>query len=354
MRLGIFCGLNVLIKMRFSVLFFSFLGFISACQKAETVSVSNLDDYVLQVPIGFPQPEIPADNLLTKSRIELGRRLFYDPILSLDSSRSCGSCHFLELAFSDKTATSLGIENRIGLRNTPSLANVIYQKKLLREGGVPTLEMQVLVPIQEHAEFDFNIVLAAERIKNLQKYVDLSQKAYNRAPDPFVITRSIAAFERTFLSGNSRFDQYLYQGKKNAISASEKRGFELFKSEKLNCATCHEGFLFTNQAFLNNGLSENYADSGRFRLTGLESDVAIFKVPSLRNVGLTAPFMHDGSILTLELVVKHYETGGKLHPNKSPLLHPFSISASERADLVAFLMTLTDDYFVNNPDFTKK
>jgi cytochrome c peroxidase len=339
--------------MRPTLLFVSFFVLFLACRKEQKQPTNESDAYFLKVPIGFPQPEIPADNALTKTRIELGRRLFYDPILSLDSTKSCGSCHFLELAFSDKTPTSLGIENRAGLRNTPSLANVVYQKKLLREGGVPTLEMQILVPIQEHAEFDFNIILVAERLKKQPFYTDLAQKAYNRAPDPFVITRSIAAFERTFLSGDSRFDQYFYQGKTTAISAAERRGFELFKSEKLNCAACHEGFLFTNQAFLNNGLYENYADSGRFRLTLDSSDMAVFKVPSLRNVGLTAPYMHDGSFSTLESVIKHYETGGKSHPNKSPLLKSFSISATERADLIAFLNSLTDDFFVNNPDFKR-
>ncbi|MFN0035104.1 MAG: cytochrome-c peroxidase, partial [Saprospiraceae bacterium] len=167
----------------------------------------------------------------------------------------------------------------------------------------------------------------------------------------FVITRSIAAFERTLLSGDSPFDQWFFQGKNEAVSASAKRGYDLFQSERLSCGKCHEGFLFTNQEFTNNGLYETYPDSGRIRLTGLESDRAVFKVPSLRNVALTAPFMHDGSLPTLEAVIDHYETGGKPHPNKGILLNPFTLTAQEQADLGAFLRSLTDEEFVENPAF---
>jgi len=320
-----------------------------SCRKEQTPFISPV--YGLQVPEGFPQPEIPADNALTPERIALGRRLFYDPVLSKDSTRSCGSCHHPHLAFSDSTTVSFGIENRAGTRNSPSLANVAYQKNLLREGSVPTLEMQILVPIQEHNEFDFNILLVAERINRMPEYVALAEAAYDRAPDPFVITRAIAAFERTFLSGNSPYDQWHFQGKNTAVSASAKRGYSLFQSERLACGKCHEGFLFTNQTFANNGLYEVYPDSGRIRLTGLEQDRALFKVPGLRNVALTAPFMHDGSILTLETVIDHYQTGGKGHPNKSPLLRPFTLTVQEREDLLAFLKSVTDEEFVKSPDF---
>jgi cytochrome c peroxidase len=323
-----------------------------ACRKEEQLPVlPETDDYTLQVPVGFPMPDIPADNALTKSRVELGRRLFYDPALSADSTRSCGSCHAAYLAFSDSTAVSMGIENRAGTRNTPTLANVAYQKKLLREGGVPTLEMQILVPIQEHNEFDYNMLLVAERLNRMQEYVALSEKAYGRPPDAFVITRSIAAFERTLLSGDSPYDQYAFQGNNNGLSSAAKRGLELFQNERLNCSKCHDGFLFTNQDFTNNGLYEVYPDSGRIRLTGLESDRAVFKVPSLRNVALTAPYMHDGSLPGLEAVIDHYQTGGKAHPNKSPLLKVFTLTLQERADLIAFLRSLSDQKFITNPEF---
>ncbi len=325
----------------------------SACRKEEQtpVPLPETDAYMLRVPPGFPVPDIPTDNTLTKSRVALGRLLFYDPVLSADSTRSCGSCHALHLAFSDSTSVSFGVEGRAGTRNTPTLANVAYQKKLLREGGIPTLEMQILVPIQEHDEFDFNIVLVADRLKQMPEYVALAELAYGREPDAFVITRSIAAFERTLLSGDSPFDQWFFQSKTGAVSASVKRGYGLFQSERLSCGKCHEGFLFTNQGYTNNGLYAVYPDSGRIRLTGLESDRAVFKVPSLRNVALTAPYMHDGSLATLEAVIDHYQTGGKPTPNKSPLLHPFILTVQERTDLVAFLRSLTDTEFVKNPAF---
>lgn len=336
-------------------LFFITIGlsffFLAACQKEENVLPAETEAYLLSVPAGFPMPVIPADNVLQKSRVALGRRLFFDPVLSADSTRSCASCHAPHLAFSDSTSVSLGIQGRAGTRNAPSLANVAYQEKLLREGGVPTLEMQVQVPFQEHNEFDFNILLVAERLNRIPEYVEMAEKAYGRKPDAFVITRSIAAFERTLLSGNSPFDQWFYQGKEGVLSASVLRGYDLFQSERLNCGKCHTGFLLTDQTFTNNGLYEIYPDSGRIRLTGLEEDRAVFKVPTLRNIALTAPYMHDGSLPNLESVIDHYQTGGKAHPNKSAHLRPFTLSPVERADLLAFLRSLTDLDFVSNLAF---
>ncbi len=264
---------------------------------------------------------------------------------------SCASCHKQALAFADSLATTPGVENRPGKRNSPSLANVAYQKHLLREGGVPTLEMQILVPIQEHNEFDFNILDIAERLRRMPEYVDMAQEAYGRKVDAFVITRAIAAFERTLLSGHSAFDRWHFQNTPLALSPPARRGYALFNSERLGCANCHGGFLFTNQEYANNGLYEQYNDPGRMRLTGLEQDRAVFKIPSLRNVGVTAPYMHDGSLTTLEQVIDHYQSGGKPHPNKSPLLRPFSLSDQERQDLLAFLNSLTDYTFLQNPEF---
>ena len=334
---------------KFSILFGLFI-LMWACQKDEN-KLNNKDEYFLKVPIGFPDPNIPDDNKLTRSRIALGKQIFYDPILSKDSSRSCGSCHNQYLAFADSSDVSFGIEQRAGTRNSPSIANVAYQKALLREGGVPTLEMQVLVPIQDHNEFNYNMLLIVDRMKRIPAYVEAAQKAYNREIDPFVITRSIAAFERTLLSGNSPFDQWFYQKKNNAVGETVIRGYSLFTSDRLNCIKCHNGFLFTDQSFTNNGLYVDYPDSGRIRLTGFDVDRAVFKVPSLRNVGLTAPYMHDGSLKSLDAVIDHYQTGGKAHPNKSIFLKSFMLSAQERLELLAFLNSLTDLEFIKNPEF---
>lgn len=318
-----------------------------ACEKEQAPAPA---EPLLAVPEGFPVPVFPEGNELTPERWALGKRLFFDPILSSDGTVSCASCHLQELAFSDGKQFSEGVEGRLGTRNSPTLANVTYHPYFTREGGVPTLEMQILVPIQEHAEFDMNILDITERLNMDSSYVRASMNAYGRVPDAFVITRSIACFERTFLSGNSRYDQFL-KGKNTVLTAAERRGMDLFFGEKTNCSKCHGGFNFTNYAFENNGLYETYADPGRFRLTGKEVDRALFKVPTLRNAGVTAPYMHDGTLPTLEAVVEHYNSGGKSHPHKSILIKPLGLSAAEKADLVSFLQALTDDDFLNNPKF---
>lgn len=332
--------------MRNSLLLFTCLLFFACEKELPEPPVEPL----LAVPEGFPVPVFPEGNELTPERWALGKRLFFDPILSSDGMVSCASCHLPERAFTDGKTVSTGVEERLGTRNAPTLANVAYHPYFTREGGVPTLEMQILVPIQEHAEFDMNILDIAERLNMDSSYVRASMNAYGREPDAFVITRSIACFERTILSGNSRYDHFL-KGKNTVLTASERRGMNLYFGEKTNCSKCHGGFNFTDYAFENNGLYETYTDPGRFRLTGKEADRALFKVPSLRNVGVTAPYMHDGSLPALEAVVEHYNSGVKNHPHKSVLIKPLGLTSSEQADLVAFLKALTDDDFLNNPKF---
>lgn len=323
---------------------------VLACRK-EAADPAPLPEPLLLVPTGFPQPVFPDGNELTPARWALGRKLFYAPMMSRDSSVSCASCHDPARAFSDSVALSPGVAGRPGTRNAPTLANIAYHPYFTRDGGVPTLEMQILVPIQEHNEFDFNILLIIERMLADTAWVRMSREAYDRDPDAFVITRSIACFERTFISGQSRYDRYHFSKENNALSAAEKRGMDLFFSEKTDCAQCHADFNFTNYAFENNGLYTDYPDPGRYRLTGLESDRARFKVPTLRNIALTAPYMHDGSLPNLESVIEHYNSGGQLHPNKSALIRPLGLTAAEKADLAAFLRSLSDAAFVSNPKF---
>ena len=323
-----------------------------SCRKDEEVEPLYMP-ILMEIPKGFPDIDFPEGNEFTKARWDLGKRLFFDKAMSLDSSISCASCHQPNLAFSDDVAFSLGVEERLGTRNSPSLANITYHPYFTREGGVPTLEMQVLVPIQEHNEFDFNIVLIVDRLKNDSTYIQMAQEAYDREIDAFVITRAITCFERSLLSGYSPYDQYQNYDKPSAISDAAIRGMTLFFSDKTNCSKCHSDFNFTNYAFENNGLYEVYADDGRFRLTGEESDRALFKVPSLRNIELTAPYMHDGSLSTLEEVIEHYQSGGKNHLHKSDLIQPLSVSETEKDDLIQFLKSLTDESFISNPLFTK-
>jgi cytochrome c peroxidase len=319
---------------------------ISGCQKEPITS--SQEGKILAIPPGFPEIDFPEGNEFTPERWAFGKKLFYDPALSLNNSVSCASCHKPELAFSDDVSLSLGDGNQTGKSNSPTLANIAYHPYFTRAGGVPTLEMQILVPIQEHDEFNFNIVDLAERLKQIPEYAEAALNCYNRELDPYVITRAIANFERTLISGNSSFDKYFYQGRQNALNEAEKRGMELFFSSKTDCSGCHNNFNFSNYAFENNGLYEQYADSGRMRLTHLEEDRARFKVPTLRNVSKTGPYMHDGSIETLEEVVNHYNSGGYPHVNKSELIRPLNLTLEERADLVAFLNSLTDYEFIFN------
>lgn len=329
---------------------FLLLSLLLSCKKDQVVIPREYPE-IMEIPKGFPLLDVPVDNEYSLARWQLGKMLFHDPIMSADESISCSSCHSQELSFSDGQQTAIGIEGRTGVRNTPSLANVAYHPYFTREGGVPTLEMQVMVPIQEHNEFDFNILLIAERMQEDEQYLQMSYEAYDREPDPFVITRAIACFERSLLSGYSKVDQFVSHGVFTALSTSQKRGMQLFYSDKTNCSSCHGNFDFTNYDFENNGLYEQYLDEGRYRLTGEDEDLAMFKIPSLRNVSLTGPFMHDGSLATLLEVVEHYNSGGQAHVNRSELIRPLGLSNVEKMDLVHFLEGLTDDEFVSNPIF---
>ena len=339
-------------NIRVGLLFISLASLlvVISCQKDPLVKVGA--SKFMSIPEGFPAIKFPDGNEFTEVRWQLGKQLFFDPIMSNTYSISCASCHIPQYAFSDTAAFSIGENNLSGRGNSPSLTNIAYHPYFTRAGGVPTLEMQILVPIQEHDEFNTNIVDLAERLKKIPSYVTQAQNAYGREPDPFVITRSIANFERSFISGNSKYDQYQFQGRSKVLNAEEKRGKELFFGNKTNCSACHSGFNFTNYAFENNGLYEVYADSGRLRLTRLEDDRARFKVPSLRNVEVTGPYMHDGSFKTLEQIVAHYNSGGKYHKNKnSNLIKPLGLTNDEQKELVAFLKSLTDYEFITNKNY---
>ncbi len=306
--------------------------------------------YRLDLPDGFPSMYIPADNQLTEKRVELGKMLFFDKALSRDSSVSCGSCHLQLHAFSDVVSISSGIEGRKGMRNSTPLFNLGYHPYFFADGGVPTLELQILAPVQDENEMDHSFPLAVERLAQNPRYQELARIAYNRDFDAFVLTRSLAAFERTLVSGSSGYDSYL-NGRGHGFSASAKRGLLLFESGRLGCRGCHGGFNFTDYSFQNNGLYEAYADSGRMRVTAQEADRDKFKVPSLRNVALTAPYMHDGSIGSLEKVIEHYNSGGANHPQKDGSIMPLHLTNQEKTDLLEFLHSLTDERFITDPRY---
>ncbi|HTN17496.1 MAG TPA: cytochrome c peroxidase [Chitinophagaceae bacterium] len=314
-----------------------------SCRK-EPLAALQTGTALLQIPNGFPAMAFPEGNEFNYERWLLGKTLFYDPVLSLNNKVSCASCHIAAAAFSDTLRLSLGDMGLQGRSNAPSLTNIGYHPYFTRAGGVPTLEMQVLVPIQEHDELNTNILDIADKLRQNPMYVALAQKAYNREIDAFVITRSLANFERSLISGNAAYDQ-------DELSSIARYGKQLFFSERTGCSKCHGGFNFSNYAFENNGLYRQYADSGRMRLTRDESDRAKFKVPSLRNIAFTAPYMHDGSVGSLEAVVAHYNAGGAEHPNKSKLIRPLGLNKAEQAALVAFLNALSDASFIHNKNF---
>lgn len=329
----------------FSLLMATFI----ACTKSEEVKNELIrEDTSVIVPAHFPKINYPTDNHYTFARWSLGKKLFYEKALSRTNEVSCGSCHQLALSMADNEITSKGVEQRLNTRNTPSLANIAYHPYFTREGGVPTLEMQALVPIQEHNEFDFNIVEIEEKLKSNNGYQQMSNTAYSRPLDYYVITRALANFQRSLISGNAFYDKY--KNGEVTLNASEQNGLNLFLG-KANCVACHTGFNFTNYAFENNGLYQNYKDIGRMRLTNNTADLGKFKVPSLRNVSVTAPYMHDGSMHNLFKVVEHYNNGGQPHPNKSALIKPLGLSEKEINDLVQFLETLTDYQFLQNKKF---
>ena len=317
---------------------------VTACQHDDD------QGYVVEKPDHFPDFQSPLDNELTAERVALGKKLFYEKALSIDSSISCESCHLQHLAFTDGKAKSIGVEGRVGARNAPALINLAYDKFFFRDGGVSNLETQAMSPILNVNEMAHGIHEAAGRLAQDDSYQRLAQAAYGREMSAYVVVRALAAFQRTLISGNSRFDAYYYENDASIFSESEKNGKAIFFG-KGNCSNCHEGFNLTNFSFENNGLYEVYEDKGRSRISLLIEDEGKFKVPTLRNVEYTAPYMHDGSLATLEAVVEHYNSGGKHHINQSEFVKPLNLTEQEQVDLVNFLKTLTDDEFLNNPKF---
>lgn len=294
----------------------------------------------------FESAESPTDNPITKEKVELGRKLFFDKRLSSDETISCASCHLPELAFSDGKKVSEGVGGLMTQRNSPSILNSVYLPTVMYDAHLPTLEKQVIVPIQEHVEMDMNMLELIKKMRTIPEYQEAAKNIFNREFDAYVLTRSIAAYERTLISDNSAFDQYYYQGNKNAMSDGAKRGWKLF-SETLYCTKCHPAPHFTTHEPINNGLYVDYGeDKGRFRIFNDSLDIGLFKVPSLRNLELTGPYMHDGSFATIADVINHYKKGGAGHKLQDERIVPFEITDSQTQDLVAFLNALTDTTYM--------
>ena len=296
----------------------------------------------------FGNLNTPDDNPITDAKVELGRKLFFDKRLSLDNTVSCATCHIPAFGFTDRKKVSDGVLGRKTERNSPSLLNAGYLPTVMFDAHLTSLEMQVIVPIQEHVEMGMKMSEVIERLKAVTEYQKAARDVFNRDFDPWVLTRSISAFERTLLSVNSRFDQYYYGKNSKAMTNDEIKGWKLF-SEKLYCTSCHPAPYFTTFKAENNGLYKDFGkDEGRFRIHHDSVDIGKFKVPSLRNIELTFPYMHDGSKNSIEEIISHYEKGGMNHWNQNHIITPFKISVKEKNQLKAFLFALTDTSFMLN------
>jgi len=340
------------------------------------------------VPEYFPPPAVPEANPYSAAKAELGRFLFYDVRLSGNQQQSCGSCHLQELAFSDGIAVPTGSTGQRLVRNSQSLTNAAYNATYTWANPILTdLESQHLVPIfgespVELGVNDGNLAEVLDRFASDPDYVARFAAAFPDEAEPVQVDRivdALATFVRTLVSGRSPFDRFTYEGDNDALTESQRRGLSLFYSERLECHHCHGGFNFSEASthagskfeaalFHNTGLYDvdgegSYpADNpGLFEFTADPADMGRFRAPTLRNVAVTGPYMHDGSMATLDEVVRHYEAGGRLieegehagdgraNPYKSGLVAGFSLTDSERADLVAFLESLTDEAFLTDP-----
>ncbi len=306
--------------------------------------------FSFNLPAHFPQPEVPVNNPMTEAKVALGRKLFFEKRLSLDSTLSCGSCHFQENGFSDPRQFSLGVNDSMGKRNAPGLINVVFGKSFFWDGANPTLETQAIVPLTSTIEMHINSDEAIRRIQADPEYVRWFDHVYQKTPDMQGLLDAIASFERSLLSYESPWDKFM-EGDSAALNESAKRGWTLFNSEKAECFHCHGGYNFTDEDFHNNGLYRVYEDNGRWNVTGSRFDLAKFKSPTLRNIATTAPYMHDGSMQSLEEVVAHYASHDQPHINRSVFLPNITLTAQDQADIVELLHALTDDKFLTNPDY---
>lgn len=343
----------------------TFIFFLTAIISCRRVDPPLNETYHLNIPDKFPPMPIPADNPMTVKGVELGRKLFYDPILSVDNTVSCSGCHQPEKSFSDGLQFSTGVNMQKGKINTISLVNVGWAKHLFWNGRAMSLEEQALQPIQNPEEMNEKLSHVISKLKADRKYVDLFRLAFGtNTIDEFLIAKAIAQFERTFISSGSLYDRYYVQGEDALQSASQLRGSQIFQSEKGDCFHCHGG-IFTNNSiakeFSNNGLDSVIDGTGYSTVTHNPDDDGKFKVPTLRNLIFSAPYMHDGRFKTLEEVIDFYSDGLKYSRTLDPIMQKFNrveqgglkLSAQDKKDLIAFLLTMTDSSYVNNPAYSK-
>lgn len=343
----------------------SLLLLISCSSKGEEESIYTPVPANLEIPELFQQkliaPVIPTNNPLTEEGITLGKKLFFDPILSKDNTQSCASCHDPKNAFTDDTRFSEGIDGKFGTRNSMPLFNLAwnFDERFMWDGKELSIERQAFSPVRNPIEMHSDWKNVAKKLQEHTEYPTLFQQAFGTSKiDSTLVTKAIAQFERTLISGNSKFDQYLLG--KVELTPEEQNGFNVFMDEtRGDCFHCHgsdNNPLWTDNKFHNNGLDETFADLGLGAVTGDPNDNGKFRSPSLRNLKFTAPYMHDGRFATLEEVINHYSEGLKISSTIDPLMKKANqggvqLSDKDKADLKAFLLSLSDANFVNNPDF---
>ena len=329
-------------------------------------------DWEWTLPSGFPRPPVPADNPMTAAKVELGRHLFYDKRMSVNGAESCASCHRQELAFTDGRARAQGATGQMHPRSSMSLVNVAYAPALT--WGNPTLhslEEQALGPMLGDKPVELGMKGREQQFLNVVSNDPVYRRLFPAAfPGKSQVTlqnvtRALAAFERSIVSMRSPYDRYRWGGDMNAISSAAKRGEILFSSsERAGCFRCHGGWNFSavrfegsrpagdgEGFFFNTGVSAyEPPNRGIYEYTGRTEDIGKFRVPTLRNIAMTAPYMHDGSLATLEDVIDHYAAGGKMeHANKSKILRKLNLTEADKQDLIEFLKSLTDEELLRDP-----
>jgi cytochrome c peroxidase len=289
------------------------------------------------------RPPAPADNPVTPAKVALGRRLFFDPILSADRTVACASCHDPARGFAGAEAVAVGVGGRTGRRHAPSLLNVAYGASFFWDGRAASLEEQALLPIQDPLEMGSSPAEAVRRLRADPGYVAQFRDAFADEVTAPNLARALASFERTLLAGDSRVDRFR-ASEFAALTEDERQGLWLFESRG-GCWRCHGGSTFSDGRFHNTGVGwrAESADRGRAEVTGHDRDLGGFKTPSLRDVARTAPYMHDGSLATLDEVVRYYSRGGNPNPHLDPTIKPLHLSDQDVRHLVAFLRALTSE-----------
>lgn len=328
----------------------------SSCEETHTTT-----PYTLEVPVGFFPPNIPADNPMTVEGVELGRKLFYDPILSKNDAQSCADCHAQTLAFTDDGLQfSIGVEGLPGNRNSMPIFNLAWTSEFFWDGRSNSLEHQIFGPVVNPLEMNTSWPEVEAELNASTTYKQLFKEAFNIDQiDSVHVSKAMAQFIRSIVSGNSKYDKFVRS--EISLTPSEMNGLNIYMTELGDCFHCHPltNGLGTDNQYRNNGLDSDAAmtDMGRMDVTGLPSDKGKFKVPSLRNIELTAPYMHDGRFATLEEVVDHYDMGGVSSSTIDPLMKHVGIglnlTLTQKQDLVNFLKTLTDQDYVNNPAYSQ-